>query len=122
MNTSANAVSLTSRIIRKTWWLALVPAIYALYLGFVSIVLLLGQNTIVTLEDDPFLDLSLAMAPNNAEANAAKAGFIRRRALLPDNPDPKGDLQIALDHWLKAIEGRPLWPYYQLGALDSEYL
>lgn len=102
--------------------LASLAVVYYLYLGVVASLVTAGKLSEITLDDNRLLSLALSLDPTHAEANAAQAIYLRQRALLADNPEPVADLTRSLFYRLEATKGRPFWPYYQLGALDSEYL
>lgn len=102
--------------------LSVLPVFYFMYLGIVASLIALGSVTPVTMSDNRLLNQALTLAPLNSEGNAAQALYLRNRALLPENLDRVKDLTRSYYYWQEAIKGRPLWPYYQLGAMDTEYL
>ncbi len=102
--------------------LSALPVFYFIYLGTVSSLVAMGSGSEISLEDNKFLNYALTLNPSHSEGNAAQALYLRNRALLPDNENDVKDLTRSYYYWQEAIKGRPLWPYYQLGALDTEYL
>ena len=102
--------------------LSALPVFYFIYLGTVSSLVAMGSVTPISLSDNKLLNYALTLNPSYSEGNATQALYLRNRALLPDNEDDVKDLTRSYYYWQEAIKGRPLWPYYQLGALDTEYL
>jgi len=95
----------------------------AVHVFTVAILLEVGKADEVQDRDNLWLNTAQAISWDNPDVYAAQAAFYRQRALLSV---PKGvdtdHLKTSLDYWQQAQAASPLWPYYQLGALDIEVL
>ena len=91
----------------------LVPALGLFHAALVSALLNLG-----------FIDAADGISFNNPNIAEAQAKKLREWALENSTSAEKRLelLHTSLSHWQDSIESRPLWPYYQLGALDAEVL
>jgi len=107
----------------RYWWLFLLPAVLGMYLFFVYLLVGIGKQVEPVDPDNGYLDLALDIAPWNADVHVARAGYLRAYALTRETAEEYTDtLNRVLSSYESAIEARPYWPYYQLGALDAEYL
>ena len=90
-----------------------IPALGLFHAALVSALLSLG-----------FIDAADGISFNNPNISEAQGKKLRELAL--ENSTSAEDrlklLHTSLSHWQEGIESRPLWPYYQLGALDIEVL
>ncbi len=69
--------------------------------------------------DNSWLDFAELISFSNPEVFAARARFLRQKALLPNfESDRDALLSQALLNWAKAAKIRPLWPYYPLSELN----
>ena len=93
-----------------------------------------------TLVELDFVDAAAAITVNDPEVSVLQANKYRKLAI--DTINEKSELTerglivkdeadaelvkqyflTSLNHWQQAIHQRPLWPYYQLGALEIEHL
>lgn len=90
-----------------------IPALGLFHAALVSALLSLG-----------FIDAADGISFNNPNVAEAQGKKLRELA-LEDSISAEDRLKLlhtSLSHWQNGIESRPLWPYYQLGALDIEVL
>lgn len=90
-----------------------IPALGLFHAALVSALLSLG-----------FIDTADSISLNNPNISEAQGKKLREVA-LQDSTSAEDRLKLlnsSLSHWQNSIESRPLWPYYQLGALDIEVL
>ncbi len=117
---------ITVKILKYYRWLIAGLVILALAAMHVFVVaLLLAAGTAGKVQDraNPWLNTAQLISWNNPEVYAAQAAFYRKRALLNEPGIVKAaHLKTSLNYWQQAQSASPLWPYYQLGALDIEVL
>jgi hypothetical protein len=123
-----------SAAIGRFWWLFLLPAFLAAYFFLVFSFASFGATRSAERPENFWLDTAVKIAPWSADALIARGEYLRAYAVtLEFNAETDaenlkiaktraGILQDALAMFDQAIEARPFWPYYQLGALDVEYL
>ncbi len=101
----------------------MVLAIAAAHVFVVAVLLEAGKASDAQDRDNLLLSTAQAMSWNNPDVYAAQAAFYRERALLnmPGVADA-AHLKTSLHYWQQAQAASPLWPYYQLGALDVEVM
>lgn len=106
-----------------SFFLAILAACTLLYLSTVFTLVAVGNNLSVSKEKHILLDTAYLLAPNNPFVIESKAIHLRAFAVGQDDPqNRKRIMEIVLGLYEKAIEQRPLWPYYQIAVLDAEYL
>jgi hypothetical protein len=71
-----------------------------------------------------YLDVAEKISFRNADVYEAQALKFRQLAIDEKHTAAGGSdsLEASFSYWQQAIELRPLWPYYHLGALDIEVL
>lgn len=119
-----------SAAIGRFWWLFLFPAFLAAYFFMVFAFVSFGVKTSersgkdeqALTADNVWLDTAVRLAPWSAEAHIARGEHLRTYAVTLEYDERGPILQDALSMFEVAIFARPFWPYYQLGALDVEYL
>ncbi len=100
-----------------------VLAIAAAHVFVVALLLEAGKASDVQDRDNPWLNIAQAISWNNPDVYAAQATFYRERALLDEFDSFHTEyLNTSLNYWQQAQAASPLWPYYQLGALDIEVM
>jgi len=98
-------------------------AIAAAHVFVVALLLEAGKASDVQDRDNPWLNTAQAISWNNPDVYAAQAAFYRERALLNGQQAfNTTHLTTSLNYWQQAQAASPLWPYYQLGALDIEVM
>lgn len=118
--------------IGRYWWLFLLPAILAIYFFIVFAFVSIGVKTSDALlnaeqgetrqAQNFWLDTAVQLAPWSADAHIARGEHLRAYAITLEYDQRSPILKDALSMFDVAISARPFWPYYQLGALDVEYL
>lgn len=103
-------------------WLALVPAIFCLYLAFTYAMVRIGMLQPVENRDNPWLERAAEWAPFSPHAQSALARYNREWALQTSGDESAAYFERSRVLWDKAIALRPGWPFYELGALDAEML
>ncbi len=108
----------------------------ALHIFVLALLVEAGKSADVNGGGNFWLDAAEKISWNNPAVYEAQANYYRGQGLLKqqsldgktfkiviskDSPQLKS-LNISLHYWNAAIKSRPLWPYYQLGALDVEVL
>ncbi|MEK9766676.1 MAG: hypothetical protein VW274_09385 [Thalassolituus sp.] len=107
----------------RYWWLFLLPAVFGAYLFSLYALIGIGKQVEPVEAANSYFDVAVSIAPWNADAHVAYAGYLRAYALTRETAEEYTDsLNRVLSSYESAIETRPYWPYYQLGALDAEYL
>jgi len=98
-------------------------AIAAAHVFVVALLLEAGKASDVEDRNNLWLNTAQVISWDNPDVYAAQAAFYRQRALLnmPGVADAT-HLKTSLNYWQQAQAASPLWPYYQLGALDIEVL
>ncbi|UTW49009.1 hypothetical protein [Bacterioplanoides sp. SCSIO 12839] len=103
--------------------LALVSlALVSCYVFVVASLRSLGDQRPVTADDNIWLIAADQLAINNPDVSASLAYYQRQQAFYYESEQRQQLLRSSLNHWQKASALRPLWPYYQLGALDIEVI
>jgi len=101
----------------------IILAIAAAHVFVVALLLEAGKASDVQNRDNPWLNTAQAISWNNPDVYAAQATFYRERALLDEFDSFHIEyLNTSLNYWQQAQAASPLWPYYQLGALDIEVM
>ncbi len=101
----------------------MVLAIAASHVFLVAVLLEAARATDVQDRDNLWLNTAQAISWNNPDVYAAQAAFYRERALLNEQQAfDIAHLKTSLNYWQQAQTASPLWPYYQLGALDIEVM
>jgi len=101
----------------------MILAIAAAHVFVVALLLGAGKASDVQDHDNLWLNTAQAISWNNPDVYAAQAAFYRERALLNQQQEfNAAHLKTSLDYWQQAQAASPLWPYYQLGALDVEVM
>jgi hypothetical protein len=106
----------------------LILVVATAHIFIVSILIELGKSTSTNLQENPWLSVAEAISWNNPEVYESQARYYRRQAFIVDgainrqNAAQDLSLRTSLKYWLRAVDASPLWPYYQLGALDIEVL
>ena len=109
--------------IARYWWLLFIPALFAFYLALVSLLVEVGKASEPDSTTNPYFEAALTLAPWHSDAAASYASYLRAYAVtLPLGAEREALLERVLALYERAMEGRPLWPYYHLGAFDAEYL
>jgi len=110
-------------LIARYWWLFCIPALFAFYLSLVSLLVELGIASEPDSPTNTYFETALTLAPWNSYAAASYGSHLRAYAVtLPVGQERRDILEQVLSLYEQAMKGRPLWPYYQLGAFDAEYL
>ncbi len=116
----------TAQILKSHRLLSIALVILAIAAAHVFVVALLleaGKASDVQDQDNLWLNTAQVISWNNPDVYAAQAAFYRQRALLNEQQGfNTAHLKTSLDYWQQAQAASPLWPYYQLGALDIEVL
>ena len=98
-------------------------AIAAAHVFVVALLLEAGKASDVQDRDNLWLNAAQAISWNNPDVYAAQAAYYRERALLNEQQAfNTAHLKTSLNYWQQAQAASPLWPYYQLGALDVEVM
>jgi hypothetical protein len=101
----------------------IVLTLAAMHVFVVAVLLAAGKAGEVQDRTNPWLDAAQVISWENPELYAAQAAFYRKRALLHGwGPTRATHLTTSLSYWQQAQAASPLWPYYQLGALDVEVM
>lgn len=103
----------------KLRWILLIPALFMIHFGAVSVLVALGTEAEVTTQDNPWLSLADAISVGNPELEAALARYEISRGLITAPEYQQARFESALQHWNRAAELRPYWPYYLLGGLEA---
>ena len=110
-------------VFARYWWLLCIPALFAFYLAFVSLLVEMGKASDPDSPANIYFETALALAPWHSDAAASYGSHLRAYAVtLPLNSERQTTLEKVLTLYEQAMTGRPLWPYYHLGAFDVEYL
>ncbi|TNC83653.1 MAG: hypothetical protein CSH37_13395, partial [Thalassolituus sp.] len=121
-SSSTNKPRVTGMIARYLWFL-FIPALFAFYLAFVSLLVEIGKASESDASTNPYFEAALTLAPWHSTAAASYASYLRAYAVaLPLGAEREALLERVVALYERAMEGRPLWPYYHLGAFDAEYL
>ena len=116
----------TAQILKTHRLLSIALVILAIAAAHVFVVALLleaGKASDVQDRDNLWLNTAQAISWNNPDVYAAQAAFYRERALLNEQQAfNTTHLTTSLNYWQQAQAASPLWPYYQLGALDIEVM
>ena len=122
MSTSRKSKLPFADFLSRKWWLFLIPVFFSLYL-FVSFLLVsMGKAVAVGDRDNIFYGAAVEISPWNADALAGYAEYKRNYAVTVEGEERQASLREALTYFERAIEQRPYWPYYVVGALDAEYI
>ena len=98
-------------------------AIAAAHVFVVALLLEVGKASDVQDRENLWLNAAQAISWNNPDVYAAQAAYYRERALLNKQQAFNADhLKTSFKYWQQAQAGSPLWPYYQLAALDVEVM
>ena len=103
-------------------------AIAAVHTFLVSILIELGKSASVSEQDNLWLNAAETISWQNPDIYEAQGRYYRQQAFVVDKSINKQNARQALSltnslqHWQNAINASPLWPYYQLNALDVEVL
>ena len=106
----------------------LILAMAAVHVFVGSLLIELGKSGQVNDQQNHWLDAVEFISWQNPDIFEAQGNYYRQQAFIVDeglNLDNKAQVQSlekSLDYWALAIGASPLWPYYQLGALDVEVL
>lgn len=132
MNTAPNKDSLisavTSALLKpKSLLLALIfilllLCVLAAQVFAVSAALYFSKQQVASAEQptNTWLDVAELISVSNPEVLHTRANFLRQKALLPEFSEQRTALlQQALALWGRAVEIRPLWPYYWLSELNT---
>lgn len=107
----------------RHWWLVLIPAAFAFYLVVVSLLTEIGKASDTDSNTNIFFESALTLAPWHSDAAASYATNLRAYAVsIPSGEERQATMERVLALYEQAMQGRPLWPYYHLGAFDAEYL
>lgn len=119
----------------RHWWLFLLPACLAAYLFVVSLLVETGQRSDllsgVPAADtgsvsNTYFESALSIAPWHTSAKVKYATWLRTYAVSglvsEQNLNQEVILERVLGLYTSAMQDRPMWPYYHLGAFDAEYL
>ncbi|MDQ4422783.1 MAG: hypothetical protein QF808_02630 [Thalassolituus sp.] len=110
-------------LIARYWWLFFIPALFAFYLAFVSLLVEMGKASDPDSQANIYFETALTLAPWHSDAAASYGSHLRAYAVaLPAGQERRDTLEQVLSLYEQAMKGRPLWPYYHLGAFDAEYL
>lgn len=110
-------------LIARYWWLLCIPALFAFYLAFVSLLVEMGKASDPDSKANIYFETALTLAPWHSDAAASYGSHLRAYAVaLPAGQERRDTLEQVLSLYEQAMKGRPLWPYYHLGAFDAEYL
>lgn len=110
-------------MIARYWWLLFIPALFAFYLALVSLLVEVGKASESDSATNPYFEAALTLAPWHSTAAVSYGSHLRAYAVtLPLGAEREALLERVLALYERAMEGRPLWPYYHLGAFDAEYL
>lgn len=109
---------------RYAWVLVIVPIFFCVYLTVQIALVRLGEQIEVTEEDNSLFEFASRISIwNIPDLHVAQARYNRERAVLTEDEGLRRRwLTQSQELWDKASDLRPLWPYYQLGALDAEVL
>ena len=76
------------------------------------------QEASIERPENTWLDSAEFLSYSNPDVFVARAKFLRQKALLPELKNQRSEiLNATLGYLARAVEQRPLWPYYRL----SEY-
>lgn len=103
----------------KLRWILLIPALFMIHFGVVSVLVALGTEAEVTTQDNSWLSLADAISVGNPELEAALARYDISRGLITAPEYQQARFESALQHWNRAAELRPYWPYYLLGGYEA---
>ena len=123
MSSSSTSKPLVAGMIARYWWLLFIPAVLAFYLALVSLLVEVGKASEPDSATNPYFEAALLLAPWHSTAAVSYGSHLRAYAVsLPVGEEQQALLEKVLALYEQAMEGRPLWPYYHLGAFDAEYL
>ena len=123
MSSSSNNKPRVAGVIARYWWLLFIPALFAFYLALVSLLVEVGKASESDSATNPYFEAALTLAPWHSTAAVSYGSHLRAYAVsLPVGEERQALLEQVLALYEQAMEGRPLWPYYHLGAFDAEYL
>jgi len=106
----------------RYWWVFLFMAFVLAYFFVVSFLVVAGKAQRVDGPVSGLFEAVVTIAPWHAEGLIAYAEYKRSYATSGEANNSNAVLQDSLRLIEEAIQVRPLWPYYHLGALDAEYL
>ncbi len=110
---------LTAEYWLKLRWVLLIPALFMIHYGVVSVLVALGTEAEVTTQDNPWLSLADAISVGNPELEAALGRYEISRGVITATEYQQARFESALQHWNRAAELRPYWPYYLLGGYEA---
>ena len=116
------ALRITTGTVRWLWIPAAALCALALYLSLVFVASALGGHLASGKKSNALLDFSVMAAPWSPDVLVTKAEHLRAYAIAQDLEYRKVTMDEVVTLMERAISLRPYWPYYQLGALDAEYL
>lgn len=99
-------------------WLLLIPALFMLHFGAVSALVAIGSEAEVTTQDNAWLSLADKISFSNPEVHAAIARYELSRGHITAAELQPARFEKSLEHWQRAAELRPYWPYYELGVYE----
>ena len=123
MSSSSTSKPRVTGVIARYWWLLFIPALFAFYLVLVSLLVEVGKSSEPDAATNPYFETALALAPWHSTAAVSYGSYLRAYAVsLSVGEERQALLEKVLALYEQGMEGRPLWPYYHLGAFDAEYL
>ena len=123
MSSSSTSKPRVTGVIARYWWLLFIPALFAFYLVLVSLLVEVGKSSEPDAATNPYFETALALAPWHSIAAVSYGSYLRAYAVsLSVGEERQALLEKVLALYEQGMEGRPLWPYYHLGAFDAEYL
>jgi hypothetical protein len=111
----------------RNWWLFCIPLVLSAYFFFISLFSTLGEYARPSEPSNFYYDTVLSVAPWHAPTLASYAQYKRQFALEQLVGEEfrqvrENELEQVLTLYERASKQRPYWPYYLLGAMDTEYL
>jgi hypothetical protein len=77
------------------------------------------QEASIENPENTWLDTAELLSISNPDVFVARAKFLRQKALLPELKDQRAEiLNKTLSNLARAVEQRPLWPYYRLSEFN----
>lgn len=122
MDTANNRKPHVTEFFTRHWWLFLIPFLLAVYFFFSFLLVAMGKAVEVGNRDNVFYDAAVVISPWNADALAGYAEYKRNYAVSVEGEQRQLALAEAVEYFERAINQRPYWPYYVVGALDAEYI
>jgi hypothetical protein len=122
MKGQSNEKPSVSGMLARHWWLLLLPCCFSLYITAVSLLIEVAKVVEPDQPSNVYFESAIDLAPWHSHASAEYATWLRTYAVTLSGADNEAAMEHVLALYEAAMKGRPLWPYYHLGAYDAEYL